>query len=102
MSKLSKDDKQYLRDTLRPQAKKFRVMVFQYPGEGVTVAIKKTGSDMAAFSVSIAGVEEPKFRAKTGEYHALSRMFDHGNTLPTKLAGRTLEEAAKGIAYMLS
>lgn len=103
---------------MKANAKRDRVRVFRFPfmGNGVTVAIKRTGDRMGAFSVSLASMDEDKFSKKVGQYHALDRFFS-GQVLPVQLAitneehpyfddalteDETLEVTAEQIAHVLT
>ena len=52
--------------------------IFSFPENNCTVVIvpEFTNSNMARVSVSYSSDNEQKFRAKVGEYYALSKMFD--------------------------
>ena len=94
MTKLTIAQKNFLRDSIL-EAERLNFEVFHI--QCTTVAIRKTGSDMAQFAVAIASPEEPKFRKKVGKFHALRRII-YDKAMPIRLNGRTLAEAATDIS----
>lgn len=98
--KLDKEQKYWLKQIRRefPEMK-----LFSFYDLGVTVAIRRTGSIMGVFAVSIAGEGETKFRPKVGKYHAACRMVDGGQpvVLGTAYDDDDLEGIAHEIAYIV-
>jgi len=75
--------------------------VHSFPEHRATVAIRRTGSAMGKFTLSIASPDEPKFKRKVGEFHALQRI-DDGAVLPVAMVpGDTLEGIAEHLASSL-
>ena len=73
----SKMEKLEARETVAAAERDDKIQFFQFPENGVTVAIKRTGPEMIAFAVSIASPDEEKFRKLVGKRKALKR-FDQG------------------------
>jgi hypothetical protein len=103
--KATRAQKQALKDM---RAGMPEVSLFSNTDMCVTVAIRRSGSDMGEFSVAITGKGELKFRPKLGKYVAMARMYN-GESLPVRL-GRVdgfahdteaslLESVANEIAY---
>ena len=76
------------------------IQFFQFPTNGVTVAIKRTGPEMIAFAVSIASPEEEKFRKLIGKVKALER-FDNG-AMPAVCPADIIPFFAEDLANLVS
>jgi hypothetical protein len=74
-SKLSASQKIELREMIAGNP---GVQLFSFPDCGVTVAVEFPfpGSKMAHFAISVASIDEQKFRAKVGKFHAMRKLFD--------------------------
>ena len=64
------------RKMLKKEFKARGGFVFSVPEYGVTICIRRTGTNMGEFALAIAGPGEPKFYRKVGEYHALNRALN--------------------------
>ena len=89
--KLSKLQKQELRTFKRDNPS---IKFFSFPEYGVTVGIRDNGGRMADFAVSIASMDEQKFRRKVGEYKVAER-FDSYQYLPCEVSCDSHETAIK-------
>lgn len=95
----SKAEKRAAREMIEAAEKSEGIMFFQFPENGVTVAIKRTGPEMITFAVAIASPDEAKFRKLIGKVKALER-FDNG-AMPAVCPANMLEAFAEELALLV-
>jgi valyl-tRNA synthetase len=94
-----KMEKRMARETVAAAERDEKIQFFQFPANGVTVVIKRTGPEMIAFAVSIASPEEEKFRKLVGKRKALERL-DQG-AMPAVCPAFLVSDFAQELANLV-
>lgn len=99
-TKLTKEQKQKL-NALKMACPE--IQFFYFPNEFATVAIQEEfpNSKMVKVSISYCSLDEQKYRAKVGEYHAINKMVYSGEFVKVpRPHGRNLKVLAENFAYV--